>query len=334
MNKFFKMFQHVTESTRATLTIKSASLEFKRFATRFKRSLQPRFQKQKMSASSLQESIPVCNNVEHTEDIWHSQQKIAAVPKLDIYQQLGAISGCSFKIQLLGSQCKTEAFKKAQAAWNRRLELLKKIWFIDAKAGTVKDVSAWDKDNLIQDVCINVDLQVRDLNVILWESLKPIYQELEAINLKQIKAHISLLDRRSQAQLADEIDLLVREIEAKFCHISANFPISTEEFSDRILPVETFTKPGVRVPISLEQLAEFSKERVFTTMENLISSVVDDSVKLATGALQQAIAFYNDFLERQEQHREETPQRPQTQKAWVEKQSKELTRENTAVGYR
>jgi DNA-binding protein H-NS len=41
-------------------------------------------------------------------------------------------------------------------------------------------------------------------------------------------------------------------------------------------------------------------------------------------AIEQAIAFYNDFLERQERYQQETPEQRQAEKAWIDQQRREL----------
>jgi hypothetical protein len=61
-------------------------------------------------------------------------------------------------------------------------------------------------------------------------------------------------------------------------------------------------------------------------MEKFITAIFDDRVKLATKALEQAIAFYNYFLERQERYQQETPEQREAEKAWIDQQRQELAR--------
>ena len=61
-------------------------------------------------------------------------------------------------------------------------------------------------------------------------------------------------------------------------------------------------------------------------MEKFITAIFDDRVKLATESLEQAIAFYNYFLERQERYQQETPEQREAEKAWIDQQRQELAR--------
>ena len=50
-----------------------------------------------------------------------------------------------------------------------------------------------------------------------------------------------------------------------------------------------------------------------------------------TEALEQAIAFYNDFLERQERYQQETPEQREAEKAWIDQQRQELERVHSGI---
>ncbi len=61
-------------------------------------------------------------------------------------------------------------------------------------------------------------------------------------------------------------------------------------------------------------------------IDNFITAIFDDRVKLSTEAIAKAIAFYNDFLEQQERYQQETPEQREAEKAWIEQQRQELAR--------
>lgn len=327
MNEYFQTFQNLTESVEQTLKAEPTCLELKQSATQLKESVQPCIEELRQSASRLKQLVQVSlNELERAEDVWNSKPRIAQAPKLEIWEHIGEISGRTFKIPLLGSQCKSEALKQAKESWKKRYELLKKTWFVDAKTWKIKDVAAWDKDKLLQDIRLNLDLQAKDMNLILNESLKCIYQELAAINLEKIKYYDSLLAQQSKADYKAQINQIVSEIESKFSNPAKNLPGNVKGFSYYVKPaLETLAKQGF-LSISLEQFTKFSEEQVIPKIENIINSVFDDRVKLATQALEQAIAFYNDFLERQARYQQETPEQRQAQKAWINKQRQELVR--------
>lgn len=327
MNEYFQLFQNITESVEETLKAESNSLEIQQSAIQLKKSVQPCLEELKLSASRLKQLVQVSlNELDRAENVWNSKPRIAQVPKLEIWEHIGEISGRTFKLPLLGRQCKYEALKQAKESWKKRYELLKKTWFVDAKTWRNKDVAVWDKDKLLQDIRLNLDLQAKDMNLILSENLRCFYQELTTTNLEKIKYYDSLLAQQSKADYKAQIDQIVSEIESKFSNLTKNLPGNVKGFSYYVNPaLETLAKQGF-LPITLEQFSKFSEEQVITKIENIINSVFDDRVKLATQALEQAVAFYNDFLERQARYQQETPEQRQAQKAWINKQRQELVR--------
>ncbi len=327
MNEYFQTFQNITETAEKTLTGEPISLELKQSATQLKKSVLPCFEELRLSASRLKDLVHVgVNELDCVEDVWYSKPRITEASKLEIWEQLGDISGRAFKIPLLGSQCKTEALGQAKEFWNERYELLKKTWFIDAKTWKLKDVALWEKNQLILDIRVNLELQAKDLNLMLQESLKLIYQELEAINLEQIQYYASLLPQQSKDDFAAQINLKVSDIEANFSSLAKNATHSLTKFSNYINPaLKNFADQGF-ISINLEHFAKFSKEQVLSEIEKIVNSVFDDRIKLATGAIEQAITFYNAFLERQERYQQETPEQREAEKVWIDKQRQELAR--------
>ncbi len=66
------------------------------------------------------------------------------------------------------------------------------------------------------------------------------------------------------------------------------------------------------------------KDEVDAISENTINSVFKERVELVTQALEEAIAFYNDFLERQERYQQETLEQREAEKAWIDQQRQQL----------
>lgn len=66
-------------------------------------------------------------------------------------------------------------------------------------------------------------------------------------------------------------------------------------------------------------------------IDNIITSIFEDRVKLAIQSLEQAIAFYNDFLEQQERYQQETPEQREAEKAWIDQQRRELARVQNGI---
>ncbi len=329
MNEYFQTFQNITESVEQTLKAEPNCLELKQAATQLKESVQPCLEELRLSASRLKELVQVSlNQLDRAENVWNSKLRIAEVSKLEIWQQLGEISGRVYKTPLLGSQYKSEALKQAKQSWNERYEFLKETWFVDAKTWKTKDLAAWDKDKLLQHIRLNLDLQAKDMNLMLKECLKLIEQELAAIiNIETIQYYVSFLPQQSKADSPTKINIILSDIEKVFSDSTNNSPDSVNKFDDFVNPtLENFEKQNFGRSITLQQFTQFSEEQVIPKIENIINSVFDGRFKLATQALEQAVAFYNDFLERQARYQQETPEQRQAQKAWINKQRQELVR--------
>lgn len=328
MNEYFQTFQNITESVEQTLKAEPNCLEIQQAATQLKESVQPCLEELRQSASRLKQLVQVSlNELERAEDVWYSKPRIAEASKLEIWEQVGEISGRVYKIPLLGSQYKSEALKHAKKYLNERYELLKNAWFFVAKSGTLKDVTGWKKDNFLEDIRLNLYLQAKDMNLMLKESMNFIEQELAAIiNQKTIQYYVSFLPQQSKADWETKRNMIIS--------VAEFFSDSTNNSLDSIKQIDSFVNTSVEDFensisarfISLQQFTKFSEEQVVPKIENIINSVFDDRVKLATQALEQAVAFYNDFLERQARYQQETPEQRQAQKAWINKQRQELVR--------
>ncbi len=72
-----------------------------------------------------------------------------------------------------------------------------------------------------------------------------------------------------------------------------------------------------------EEVIKFKNEGI-SIVDDLVTAIFDDRVKLATQAVAQAILFYDDFLERQERYKQETPEQSEAEKAWIAQQRQEL----------
>ncbi len=82
--------------------------------------------------------------------------------------------------------------------------------------------------------------------------------------------------------------------------------------------------------ISWEEVVKFKKD-IFAKISNFITVICEERIKLATEALEQAIAFYNDFLEPQERYQQETPEQREAEKAWIDQQRQELDRVQSGI---
>lgn len=119
------------------------------------------------------------------------------------------------------------------------------------------------------------------------------------------------------------MEFIISEIETKFTE-------PTEHLPNYLIGFKSAVKPDLKAlvdkgwgDIYWGEFVEF-KENIYAKIEKFITAIFDDRVKLATEALEQAIAFYNDFLERQERYQQETPEQREAEKAWIDRQRQQL----------
>ena len=71
--------------------------------------------------------------------------------------------------------------------------------------------------------------------------------------------------------------------------------------------------------------------RFIAKLEKIVIAVFDELVRRAVQAVEEAIAFYNDFLEKQVRYRQETPEQRQAEKAWIDQQRLELAQVENGI---
>ena len=324
MNDYFKTFQNITQSVDQTLTAEPSSMELKQSATRLKDSVRPCVVELSQSAAKLKGLVQVCfDDLHSAEDVWNSKPRIAQAPTYEILEEMGQVSGRDVKVRHLGKQLKSQTIEQAKKAWEQRVYRLKETWFIAVKNGKIKDLVAWDLANLIQDIRLNLDLQAKDIKFLLDKSLEILYQEIEAIQLDTIRYYINLIEQESRDNTINIINLIKSEIQAKFGEQSYHSNGNINEYTSSVnTALENLIKQYF-FGINKEQFSNFSTQ-VYLTIEKIIVSVFDDRVELANKATAQAIAFYNDFLERQERYQQETPEQREAEKTWIAQKRREL----------
>lgn len=324
MNDYFKTFENISQSV-TQMTVDSSSIEIKQSATKLKESVQPCFEELRQSANKLKELVKVSfAELEHAEDVWNSKPRIAQAPTLEILEQIGELTGCDIKITKLGKQYKYEAIKQAQESWDKRIENLRQRSFIDQNGYLKQKVSWGDKDGFIKDIQPVFYLQLLEIKTIIKQSLSLVYQEITTLNLKLIQHCINVSDRQLQAELSKKLNLVCLEIENKFIDLTEKQPEDFNSFNNTVNRALNILVTPSRRDIYWEQVAKL-KQQVSTKIEEEINSIFDSRIELATKAIAQAIAFYNDFLEKQARYQQETPEQREAEKVWIDRQRQELS---------
>jgi hypothetical protein len=164
----------------------------------------------------------------------------------------------------------------------------------------------------------------------MQHGLNIIYQEIKSIQLKLILHWIDILDQQTKSNLRKEIISIVRKIRNKFSDLSDLVTKQTKWFRNTVnRALEQLVNQGWG-DITWEQLAKF-RDQVSAKIEERINAIFDDRVQLVTKAITQVIAFYNDFLERQERYQQETLEQREAEKTWIEQQRRELEQVQNSI---
>lgn len=178
MNEYFTTFLDITTTVEQMLNHEYNSLEIKSSATSLNESVQPCLEELKQSATRLKGLVQVClDDLDRAEEVWNSKPKIAEKANLEIWEQIGEISGSEIRMSLAGSQCRDEALKEAQEFWDNLIEELKKKWFIDAKGQLKKGVGWNEKTGALNDIRTLVERQSMELTRIVKEKFIFFYKE-------------------------------------------------------------------------------------------------------------------------------------------------------------
>lgn len=324
MNEFMQAFQNIAQSAAVVAADEYQSLEIQESATTMIKSVQPGFDELRESATRLKGFVQKCHNdLYHAEDVWTCKPGISQASKQEIWQQLGELSGCHFRISELGNKCKSSALEKAQEYWNEIFDTrVKQKWFIDAAQKPKKGIGWKEKDDFIKDIPIVVNLLCMEVDQIIKDSLGLVYQDISTINLGVITQCVGILDGQTKAVWNHQMTLTGSQIENKF-EQTVYLPGTTGSLGYALTPALDNLSKFRLGDLFWEEVVNFEKE-VSTAINNFINSIFDDRLKLGSQALVEAIIFYNEFLEKQERYQQETPAQRETERAWIDSQWAEI----------
>lgn len=325
MNEYMKSVQNIARLAAFVAADDDKSLEIKESATSLSKSVQPCFDELRESATRLKEFVKKCSNdLDHAENVWNCKPGIAQASKQEIWQQIGELSGCHFRICELGSKCKSSALEKAQDYWNKIFDTrVRQKWFIDTKHQPKKEIGWKEKDNFINDIPIVVNLLCEEVYKLIKHSLGRVYQDIKTINLQVIRQCVNFLDESTKNVWNHQMTLTGNRIKNKFENPTVYLPDNTKSLRSALSPaLDNLTKQRLGV-LSWEEVVNFEK-KVSAAINNFINSIFDDRLKLGSQALVETIGFYNEFLEKQERYQQETPAERESERAWIDAQWAEI----------
>jgi hypothetical protein len=327
MNEYLIVFQAITQFNEKLLADEYKSLEIKQSATHLSLDMQPCIQEIKQSALRLKELLQVCfKDVSHAEDVWNSKPKIAQASAVDVWEQIGRLSGCDVRIRNLGKQGQYEAVVKVRKLWNDQATKLQKQWFLWDESQQIfqrDTIGYFEKNNLHKELRHEVNCYADRVVVIMENELTLIFKELQSIDIEKIEFCIECFDLKSQSRCREQVQSKGGEIVSKFTEPMKYLPNSMKSLKQILKdPVESLVHKS-KMGVSLADFKESCKV-IASIMDNLIVLIFEERIGLAIQTIEKTIMFYNKFLEKQMRYQKETLEQRSAEKDWMESQLKQL----------
>ncbi len=329
MNNYLNTFFDASASVDILLNNDLSSEEIKKSATKLQQTIQPCIKEIQESAAKLQQLMLLSfDELQYGLDVLQSKPKIAKVVTSEIWEQLGEMSGHYIKISQSSNRCKNEAIEDSRNFWNTQMRFLKNKYFID-KNGQSKKAVGWDEKKMfVNDIKNEVNKLDTELYINIKMSLESIYKEVAEINLETMVHYIeiSYFSFANQCKLADikqRLELIKHEIITKFQNPIGNSPEYVLKLLNRNSADLFFLVEGTWGSILWEDVVKF-ENKVLNNIENLITAIFDNRIKLVTDAIEKIIEFYNNFLAKQQRYQRETPEQQLAEKTWIDKQRQDL----------
>jgi len=328
MNEYLMVFQAITQCNEKLLADEYKSLEIKHSATQLSVDVQPCIQEIKQSALRVKGLLQVCfKDVSHAEDIWNSKPRIAQASSVDIWEQVGKLSGCDARIRNLGNQGKYEAVVKVRKLWNDQAAKLQNQWFLWDENQQIfqrDTIGFFEKNNLHKELRNEVNSHADRVVVIVENELNLIFQELQSIDIEKIESCIECFDLKTQSRFREQVQSIGAEVVSKFTEPMKYLPNSSLKTLKQTLkdPVETLVHKS-KMGISLADFKESCK-LIGSIIDNLIVLIFEERISLAIQTIEKTMMFYNKFLEKQGRYQTETAQQRSAEKDWMECQLQQL----------
>lgn len=313
----------------------------------------------KDSRNQLDNLLRACfNGLKQAEDTLEGKIQISETEKLKILEQIGEASGRDGKIHVVANELIKKVFEEVIQSWNEWIEALVEKLELKSNEWESEYSGIWNREKLTQDYAsqFNQDLSEELDNWINEELKKSILQkpleslditiqfELEKLNhefksLKSLKEQESddliLLDNNQN----DLISISNNGFWGGFGAIGVGAALVPVVFiAGPVLAIiaglgaglfgagmlEESVKEKV-IELGIEQFND-SIDDIFEKLHEMIISLFDERVEMASTQFTQAISLYENLLEQQENVSSETIEERLADKAWISQKREELER--------
>ena len=315
----------ITESLRQVQAAPEVSSELKVYAQEIDESLRPVLKIFQKSISQIQESLSVSfEKINLARETWKAKQRICEINPLDIWDEIGSVSGFIQKIKLEKSRLRIRTVDAVKTKCNYQFILIKKQFFRDSQ-GNPKFLSVFEVPNLQNKITEAIaDISLFCSQIIL-ERLQEIFDLYDrGINRQKITEYLFWEDPKSQEKFQSSLNLAERELNASWENHSDIIKVYLSKFkkeaNDKFKSINFI---GFQTNTQIEAYERFEQE-IYQLISQTIESIFDERVELTTVILEDILSFYDYLLEQHQRYSQESPEMVKAEKDWLDTQEAQL----------
>lgn len=323
MKEYLNSLQNISTLIKKVTSNTESSIEINNSAETLNSLIQPCYQEYKASLIKLKSFHETClQHIENAEDVWQSKFRIEDLAKVEVIQQLGEFSSCDCRILQLKQINQTEFLTILNQYWEDNLQNLEKKYFFDSNKNTLKtSINMFERDSLIKDLIKSVEIIFSDtIDNLIKNSLIPIKDECLTLNLDKMETNISLLDLSEKERirvrknyfLAKLYDYFSEEINKMTTKYKNELTGNINELNKKSLMGVNFEN-FQKLKSNIKESTDIFTDKVFNKLNNLIVDIIEEGIK-----------FYNYLLEKQKRYEEETEDKRNSEKQWLDSQKHQL----------
>ena len=315
----------ITESLRQVQAAPEVSSELKVYAQEIDESLRPVLKIFQKSIIQIQESLSVSfEKINLARETWKAKQRICEINPLDIWDEIGSVSGFIQKIKLEKSRLRILTLDAVKTKCNSQFFLIKKQFFRDSQ-GNTKFLSVFDIPNLQNKITEAIAEISLFCSQIILERLQEIFDLYDrGINRQKITEYLFWEDPKSQEKFQASLNLAERELKASWENNSDIIKVYLSKFKkEAIDKFKSINFIGFQANAKIEAYERFEQE-VYQLILQTIESIFDERVEITTVILEDILSFYDYLLEQHQRYSQESPKMIKAEKDWLDTQEYRL----------
>lgn len=315
----------ITESLRQVQQADPASSELKVYAEELNESLMPTLKLFKQSAIEIQQSLPVSfEKITLARETWKAKQRIDDINPLDIWEEIGKISGFIQKIKLAKSQSRIISGETITKAWNDLSIEIKNKYFNNQQV-TDKILSPMKIPQAQEDINEIIDNISKEISYIVIRQIEYICQLYnQQIDHNKIEGYLFIEDPKSKERFEMSLNLVERELQASSENSSELIKLYVTRFrKSASATFEPMKFIGFQTNKNIEAYDLFDK-KVKQLISQTIESIFNEIVELTTVILEDILLFYDYLLEQHQRYSQESSEMRKGEKDWIDTQEAKL----------